>query len=589
MDETNGFVIPVYSGSIGGKGNGLDLAHTILEEEGLSNVVKIPETYALGTDAFTRFLEYNKLKERLREAEKDADYKAAEKVREDIVNGDLPEDVKKGIDSVLEKIEGPIAVRSSSMLEDGTDHPYAGIYLSVFVSSEAERREDVYNAVKRVLASTIGEPALALRKRRKINKLEHMAVLFQPVVGRRYNDTYFMPDLAGVIFTRNPYLWSKRMRERDGIVRMVFGLGTRAVGRDYANMFDPSLPGLHPTADYERVKHSQENVDVLPFRVRPEREDGALEVSLKELLDDIKISNPRYILSRAEGGYVKPLSTNMLDKDKRYVVTFDELLKMKPFLDIINGLIRGMDEGFSRKGIRGGVDMEFAANLDGGSNIEVLLLQARPLVHRGEMKPYHPPKHVKENDILTLGPATSNGRVSNISYAVLVDGESYSALNMKECYLLARTIGRINTYLKEKGERFILIGPGRWGSNNPELGVPVNYSEIANASAILEVSSDGFAGEPSFGTHFFNDMVADGIPFINHDEGRKGGEYSSLEGLLKYENVFEGIAKEMRLSGESYSSVKDALRIIKPAKGKFELSMDSGERKAWLYPLAYVG
>jgi len=585
-----GFMKVIYPGGIGGKGIGIERVRQILEEKdyfGYTGRIDVPETHVLGTEAFLNFIRENNLEELVERIEENpSNREEAAEVRKRIREGTLPEGVVHVIDELVESTDKPLAVRSSSRLEDGVEHPFAGIYYSGFAGKRntEERKLQVYKNVKEVFASVIGEAALSLRERRGISEREEMAVLLQPVVGDAYND-YFFPLIAGVIFTRNYHLWNRRLKTGDGFVRMVMGLGTRAVGRGYARMFDPAQPTVSPVADSDKRKYAQEVIDVVSLNSVPSPEiEGVSEKRLGELINETRIPDANLLLSAVKDNGVYQLATNMLDRNGQYIITLDGLLRRREFTTLLNRLIEGVDKGFGERfGISGGVDMEFAASLNDG--LKLYIVQARPLVHRAGMAACTPPRNL-ESVVLTLGPIMTNGCVRGIRHVVYVDADEYSNLDREERFRVARVIGKINQLFGGKGEGFILLGPGRWGTNNYELGIPVRYSEINNASAIVEYSSGRFSGEFSYGTHFFQDLEGDGVAVLTHAEPvrEKTNGFSSLKELSHYPNLFDRIASAAGINmGKSiYARIRRAIKVVS-FDTPLALSMNADEGKGILY------
>jgi len=332
-----------------------------------------------------------------------------------------------------------------------------------------------------------------------------MAILIQQVEGSRYG-RYFFPTIAGVAFSRNPFRWTRRIRREDGFLRMVWGLGTRAVDRvsnDYPRMVALSHPQLRPEITPDEIrKYSQHFVDVIDlednrFLTLPVRDVIGADYPFVELLT-----------SADEGEYIRPMVFTGRDlAPERMVITFERLLREKGFTDLLKALLKKLEGAYDRP-----VDIEFTVEIvpgDSSPRFIVHLLQCRPLSSR-QPEPSHsiPPFIPAQDVVFTSRRLVPEGIVPRIEYVVYVDPERYAQVSDYEAkHEIARTIGRLNQKLE--GHRFILIGPGRWGSSNIDLGVKVRYADIYNTSMLIEVAFAGRDGTPevSYGTHFFQDLV----------------------------------------------------------------------------------
>ncbi len=512
-------------GKIGGKAAGMMLAWKILQrlegerEREMCRHISIPDSYFIGADVFYDFQALNDLVPFMNQKYKDLDEIRAEypKLRRAYLGGEFPEDVKERLRDMLSQIgNSPIVVRSSSLLEDSFGFSFAGKYDSFFLPNQGtpeENFEALMHAISAVYASVISPDALAYRRRMGLLDYdERMAVLIQKVVGTRYHD-YFFPALAGVAFSHNPFRWNPRIRREDGLVRLVWGLGTRAVDRvpnDYPRMIALSHPTLRPEMGARAVsKYSQRFVDLINLR------KNAMEtLPVSEVLDS-DYPGLHLIASVNKGDYVQPIYSLLQDHDPRsLVLTFDNLIANTNFVPLIKFLLKTLEKYYGRP-----VDIEFAVRQLGGrhsSEVEITLLQCRPLSFRQEGQPVEIPKNVPEADkLFTANRLVPHGIVSRIRYIVWINPFTYDRIMDPTVKIeLARVIGRLNRVLagrtdSREEERFILMGPGRWGSSNPNLGVKVSYADIDHASVLVEVAPahGDHAPEASYGTHFFQDLV----------------------------------------------------------------------------------
>jgi hypothetical protein len=505
-------------GKIGGKSAGLMLAWKILQRRGreidpdLASHISIPEPYFVGADVFYDFQALNNLVQFMNQKYKTLEENRAEypELRQAYVGGDFPEGVVDRFRAVLKEVgNSPIVVRSSSLLEDNFGFSFAGKYDSFFLPNQGSAVENLRiltRAISEVYASALSPDALEYRRRMGLLDYdERMAVLIQKVVGMPYRNYYF-PALAGVAFSHNPFRWNSRIRLEDGLVRLVWGLGTRAVDRvsnDYPRMIALSNPTLRPEMGAQEVsKYSQHLVDVLNLKTnQPE----TLPVS--QLLRS-DYPGMHLLASVNKGDYVQPVFSLLQEPAPRsLVLTFDNLIARTNFVPLVKFLLQTLERHYGRP-----VDVEFAVDRVGGqsgSEIELSLLQCRPLSYQQGGKTVAIPEHVPNQDVLfTATRLVPHGIVSGVRYIVWIDPAQYDGIESPtDKTQVARIVGQLNHALAN--QTFIMMGPGRWGSSNINLGVKVTYADINHARALVEVAlaHGEHAPEASYGTHFFQDLV----------------------------------------------------------------------------------
>lgn len=509
-------------GKIGGKAAGMTLAYKILRQPDpqgplpLDDHVVIPNTFFLGADVFYDFVAHNDLF-----AFFDQKYKRREEIEAEypeiyrrFTTGDFPQGVVDRLAGVLEELGAkPLIVRSSSLLEDSFGKSFAGKYDSFFCPNQGTAEENqiaLLDAIRRVYASTLQPDALFYRKQMGlVDYDERMAVMIQEVEGASYG-RYFFPTVAGVAFGRNPFRWNRQIRHEDGFMRLVLGMGTRAVDRvanDYPRMVALSHPHLRPEVTAPKIKkYAQHFVDVVDlednlFKTLPVAEVIGTDYPSLELLASID-----------EGDYVRPMQFRTLDIEPRQIVlTFHRLLREERFITLMKAILSKLERAYGRP-----VDIEFTVEIVPDyphPDFIVHLLQCRPLSRWragpiGGLPQDLPPERV----LFTADNLVPEGLVSRIEYVVYVDPVAYQAIpDYPTRHEVARLVGRLNKRLE--GHRFILIGPGRWGSSNVELGVKVSYADIYNSAMLIEVAFSDTEGAPevSYGTHFFQDLVETGI------------------------------------------------------------------------------
>lgn len=500
-------------GKIGGKSAGMILAYRILCEAAPPEVrenIRMPESFYLASDVFYTFLANNRLVHW-----SDQKYKPEEQMRaefpeicEAFAKGKFPRDIMNMLRAVLEEIGSrPVIVRSSSLLEDNFGKSFAGKYDSFFCPNQGnpeENLEALVKAIIRTYASVLNPNALIYRHHKGLEDYdERIAILLQPVEGVQYG-RYFMPDGAGVAFSRNLYRWSPQIRREDGFLRLVWGMGTRAVdavANDHPRLVALSHPLLHPTVASKTIRrYSQQFVDAIDM------EENALKsVPIHEVINP---RNPvlRYIAQIDEGDYLSAIRTSAVNPEQ-VVVTFDELLRRTNFAPNMRAILKLLEEHYG-----GPVDTEFTVQVTDAMTTQpkakITLLQCRPQSAIAEEEAHLPEDLPHENIIFSTRRMVPRGAVTGIRYILYVPADGYFSLKAEsERHKLERAIGELNKILKDNS--FICVGPGRWGTSTPDLGVHVGYGDIYNTQALVELSGQGVgtSPEPSFGTHFFQDLM----------------------------------------------------------------------------------
>ncbi len=513
-------------GKIGGKAAGMLLAWKILQQKDpqigpdISQRVEIPESYFIGTEVIYEFRLINKMDHLMNQK-----YRPLDEIREDYpkiveahLNGRFPEMVINQLRDVLEQIgQAPIIVRSSSLLEDNFGFSFAGKYESFFCPNQGtpeENLENLLNAIRRIYASTLNPDAILYRQKHKlIDYDERMAILLQTVIGEPYG-RYFFPSVAGVGFSQNNLRWNPAIRREDGFLRMVWGLGTRAVdrvGNDYTRVVALSHPELRPETTAKAIRrYSQRYVDVIDLE-----ENLFKTLPLREVLGEVigqGYSGARYIVSTDQGDYVRNIiSSSGLEDSDNLLMTFDYLTKDRSFVKLMRTTLMRLEQGYERS-----VDIEFTVDIISNypqPKYRLNILQCRPLSEREMEASVHIPSDLREEDILfTSHELVPDGKAEGIRFIIFVDPTVYPLIPDRSVKLeIGRAIGRLNKKLENK--KFVMMGPGRWGSANIDLGVRVSYADFYNTRALIEiaVASDDGVPELSYGTHFYQDLVETGI------------------------------------------------------------------------------
>jgi len=519
----------IGSGKIGGKATGMLLSRKIVENliPHIFHKLEPHDSFYIGTDVYyTYIVQNNCWKLRLAQKNDEEYFFAAKMLREKLLNGVFPDTIKEQLKRMLEYYgQSPIIVRSSSLLEDSFENAFAGKYESVFCVNNGDlnaRLNAFERAVKQVYASTMDESALEYRLQRGLNKSdEQMAILVQRVSGFKFGN-FFLPCAAGVGYSYNSYRWHKNIEPHAGMIRLVMGLGTRAVERtdgDYPRIISLNKPDLKPLSSTKsKSQYSQHKIDILDFD-----KNIFLTVNLSELLSQLPMWYKRIML---EHDYeAERLLRGQGNPQEILFSSFEGLIEMKDFIETFRLILSTIQKEYKYP-----VDIEFTCNFTEQGVFLVNLLQCRPLQVGGAGVKVTIPEIETDKVFFDLIGGTMGGAVSQkIDIVVQIDPAGYFQLPYKKKYDIARKIGKINQYFKNKKKVIMLLAPGRLGTSSPELGVTVSFAEISNIKFICEISykDAGYMPELSFGSHFFNDLVETGIFYASIFEDNNTIKFNS--------------------------------------------------------------
>jgi pyruvate, water dikinase len=553
----------IGSGRIGGKAAGMLLARGVLlsgkEQTDFSAVLEEHDSFYIGSDVFFTFLVNNDLFQLRLALTRTGRLSREEfaKLEQRFLEGRFPEEIMEQFRGMIDYYgQAPIIVRSSSLLEDGFTDAFAGKYRSEFCANQGspdKRLEAFLRAIKLVYASALNPDALAYRHRRGLGEGdEQMAVLVQRVSGMPYKQ-YFFPSLAGVAFSHNLYAWTSRIDPKKGMIRLVFGLGTRAVNRvsgDYPRMIAVSHPNIRPEIGMEVAKYSQRMVDAIDL----EKNDFVTE-PLAEVVKGDKYPVLNLLTSEIADGYLRDwFVTSLATSGKNLVLTFNNLIGQTALVNIIGEMLRRLEEAWGQP-----VDVEFTAYVDNENNVRVNLVQCRSLrvPTLAGLEVSIPERLPKEQMLFRSNRAINAGMVDNIGYIIYVDPRKYAevaTIDVKKA--LGRVIGNLNNRLAHEERKLMIMGPGRWGSNNIELGVNVGYADINNAAVLVEVACEkaGQTPELSYGTHFFQDLVESDIFYLPVYPDNDAADFNT-EFFVRSPNVLKDLLSELR-------DFEDIVRVI---------------------------
>ena len=512
----------IGQGSLGGKGRGLAFIDNIIKHnpvcddfEGVS--ISIPRSVVLCTDIFDEFMEHNAL---YPIALSDA---PDEEILHRFLEAHLPERLVEDFYALFEVVDKPLAVRSSSLLEDSHYQPFAGIYSTYMIQQLTDKHamlEMLGNAIKSVYASVFFRDSKAyMTATRNVIDQEKMAVIIQEVIGKDWNGFYF-PSFSGVGRSLNYYPINHEQPE-DGVVEVAVGLGKYIVDGGLALRFSPRHPEsvLQTSTIDLALRDTQtrlyaldtQNIDekfsvddgfnIKKVRVQNFADTGALKFTVSTYdVNDMTLREGEYGIGRR-------------------VVTFNNMLKYDafPLAKVLEFMLSKAESAMGRP-----VEIEFAGMVDAKGEMkgQIYWLQIRPIVDRREMLDENIMECTDDKLLLKTFTALGHGMMDNLYSVVYIRPENFSSLNNSE---IAREIEKINSNFTAQERNYILVGPGRWGSSDTALGIPVKWAHISSAKLIVESALPGYRIEPSQGTHFFQNLTSFGVGYFTVDPSSDDG------------------------------------------------------------------
>jgi len=498
----------IGTGLIGGKSVGMLVARAILKntDKRWDDLLEVHDSFYIGSDVFYTYIVMNgcwwlRKKQRDPDTFLDDIYTG----RQNMLKGTFPEFILEQFVEMLDYFgQSPIIVRSSSLLEDNFGNAFSGKYESVFCANQgtrSERLEAFLSAVRRVYASTMSRDALMYRVDRDLLESdEQMALLVQRVSGSVYKNI-FLPQIAGVGLSFNPYAWNEKIDPEAGVLRLVCGLGTRAVDRhddDYTRITALNEPKLRPESNFDEMKqYAQKQVDVLDLN-----ENKFVSRRFEELYK-VATDFPFEIVASHE----------QIADYHHWVLTFEKLLSETTFIDNMRQILKTLQKAYEYP-----VDIEFTTNFKKDGTYQINLLQCRVLGMADIGRTVELPEHIEPEHIImeAHGAIIGQSMATTIDRIIYVVPTIYGKMTEQNRYSVAKLIGRLVNLDKENNKITMLLGPGRWGTSMPFLGVPVKFREINTVSVMCEIveMSENLVPDVSLGTHFFNDIVENNILYI---------------------------------------------------------------------------
>ncbi len=502
----------IGEGSLGGKARGLAFVNTLLRQYDIAEEypdvrLTVPRSVVIATDHFDKFIESNDLEYCGRGGHTD------EEIRRAFLEAQLPAELTWALMTLINIIDYPIAVRSSSLLEDSQYQPFAGVYETYMLPNNSprlqHRLDDLSNAIKLVYASTFSSRARAYLKATPHRpEKEKMAVIIQRLIGKALNGRFY-PTLAGVAESHNHYPFGP-VKPEDGVAYIVLGLGKAVVEGEGGLRFSPRFPSHLPQFSNvdDILSNAQRSFYALPLE--------------QDRRDPHNAHRPvQYPISLADGdGMLAPVASvysadnhTIHDGSARQglrLATFASILKRRffPLPDILCDLL-----AVGRETMNANVEIEFAANVEVGSDgkREFACLQMRPLAETHEMRKVDLSTVDRSQSFCESDRALGNGWIEGITDIVMVDP---SAFERKRSTDTAQLVALINGKLQAQGRPYILMGPGRWGSSDPWLGIPVTWGQIGGVRVVVETGFDDFCVMPSEGSHFFHNMTSFHVGYL---------------------------------------------------------------------------
>jgi hypothetical protein len=512
----------IGKGSLGGKARGLAFAanllkhHTDLQEKYPDVDIFVPQSLVITTEGFESFLHENRYLDFSNTDMPD------DRIAEAFLKAKFPIWIKMDLEAYLRRIHYPIAIRSSSLLEDAQFRAYAGLYRTYMLPNDCpsfeNRLEHLISAIKLVYASTYFQGARAFSKRvGHRTEEEKMAVIIQRLVGETYHEHYY-PAISGVAQSHNYYPFS-HMKPEEGIATIALGLGKMVVEGEKTLRFSPKYPQLLPqrsTVD-DILKNSQQAFYALKME-KGCRLLGANDATNldKRQLSDVENESPISLLCST---YI-PEEHRIRDTAHipgYRVLTFAQILKYDtfPLADILSRFLSIGEEGMGCP-----VELEFSVNFpeNKSSKPQFAVLQLRPMTARAELETVSISDEEINKSFCFSKNALGNALKKDIADIIYVKPAAFDPAKTPE---IAREISKLNNWMQQQDRKYVLIGPGRWGSADRWLGIPVSWADICNVEAIVETAFAQFKAEPSQGSHFFHNITTMGINYISVSNGRE--------------------------------------------------------------------
>ena len=512
-----GNFIRIGSGSLGGKARGLAFANSLIKTQVLKNqfsdsIIDIPKTIVITTNEFDRFMDINNL----------WDIALHSKTNDEILNiflkSRLSKEIIKIIKNILRDVNKPLAIRSSSLLEDSQYQPLAGMYSTLMIPNSStdlkERLSQVCEAIKRIYASTFFQgPKAIMDTIIQRHEEEKMAVIIMELIGQRHNDNFY-PTFSGVAQSYNYYPVS-HMKRKEGVVFIASGLGKTIADGKKSLRFSPFHPNILP--QYYSVKSAIQNTQTDFYALSLNNGENPMKLgeenNLKLLPLDIAEKNNQLKHLASVVCAEDDIIRDSLTYNGQRIITASSILKYENFP--INSIIKHLLD-IGQNAIGCPIEIEFAVNITSEEKMEFFLLQIKPMVIEKLINKKNPLNDENSKIICSSNNVLGNGSISDINHIILVDPYKF---DKSQTTKIVSEIDCLNSYLNEN-KPYLLIGPGRWGTSDPWLGIPVNWKQISHVKVIVELGIDSLNPEPSYGSHFFQNLTSMHIGYFTIDKNK---------------------------------------------------------------------
>lgn len=527
------------NGSLGGKARGLAFMNHILQKYNLYNKwegvrVLVPRTLVITTEYFDRFIIENGLQYVINSDVSDAE------ILSEFVASILPQELMDALRVFIRHVRKPLAIRSSSKLEDSYYQPFAGIYSTYMIphtENEDQELRLLSKAIKSVYASVYFASSRAyITATANVISEEKMAIVIEEVCGSE-DKGYYFPTLSGVARSLNYYPIGYE-RAEDGIAKVAFGLGKAVVEGEQVLRFSPKYPQniLQTSVPALAMRDTQQVMYAL--NLQPDKFKTSLDDAVN--LEKIKIAdcgsfrNIKHVASTWDMQNMRMSDSALVEGIK--VITFAHILKYNtfPLAEILVELL-----AIAEREMKCCVEIEFAANLDRGDKLNIFnVLQIRPIAENASGVSVDWSKVDASDALIYSESALGTGAVNDVCDVIYLREENFNPASTEK---IAEEVTRLNNKMREEGRGYVLVGFGRWGSSNPWLGVPVKWSDISEAKVIVECGLDNFRIEPSQGTHFFQNLTSFGVGYITVNPYMNDGslDFDKLNSMpAAYESEF---------------------------------------------------
>lgn len=517
LDESN--IVSLAQGALGGKGRGIAFIHTLIHKYGVAEHfpeinIKTPFTFIIGTEAYDEFLEQNNLRHKIF---KNIPY---EELRDLFLQAKLPKGLVRKIRRLLRFLNNPLAVRSSGLFEDSLMQPFAGIFETYIVPNSHPDREirlnQIRQAIKLVYASVFAEKSRSYIKaiNYKVEE-EKMAIVLQEVVGSKHGD-YFYPHISGVAQSYNYYPFS-HIEPEDGFANIAIGLGTYVVEGEKSYRFCPKYPTIRNYSPKDLFRNSQLEFYAVNLKSDNLTLSQGENAALKRL--DLYDAEKHGTLKHLASVYDKDADRIIpgIDRPGARVVDFANVLKYN-YIPLAKTISKMLEIG--QEAIGSPVEIEFAVDLNKDKDYKAsfYLLQIKALIGNSESYEIDTKNIDHSQTIMFTNKGMGNGLIDDICDVIYVDKATFDKSKTIE---IGKQIAKLNEKMVAENRKYILIGPGRWGTRDRWIGIPIEWSQISNAKIIIETSLEGYPLDASLGSHFFHNVISMNVGYFSVQHNKK--------------------------------------------------------------------